>query len=225
MKRKNLLNENQVRKFMKLARIRGELTDTFVASKGLIREGKDEDAMRERGDEESMEERGGMMPPAKRDDEMREGDDEMREGDDEMREGDDMDEEEETALAPTDDAPEMDMDMDMGGEEISLSREEAVDLVDQIVNDLTVGLGMGDAEVTDDDMGDDMEMGDDDMDMEMGDDDVEIDDDVEMMDEEEIVNETLRRVAARLNGMNERQKIINEAYRRIAIRYGAKRGN
>ena len=68
MKRKNLLNENQVRKFMKLARIRGELTDTFVASKGLIREGKDEDAMRERGDEESMEERGGRMPPAKRDD-------------------------------------------------------------------------------------------------------------------------------------------------------------
>lgn len=193
MKRKNLLNENQVRKFMKLARIRGELTDTFVAGKGLIREGKDEDAMEE-------------------------------------EEGDDMEEEEETALAPTDDAPEMDMDMgdddmDMGGEEISLSREEAVDLVDQIVNDLTAGLGMGDAEVTDDDMGDDMEMGDDDMDMEMGDDDVEIDDDVEMMDEEEIVNETLRRVAARLNGMNERQKIINEAYRRIAVRYGAKRGN
>ena len=215
MKRKNLLNESQVRKFMKLANIDKSLTSNFLT------EAKHADEVEEgrhaKGDQE-LEERGGMMPPAKRDDEMREG---RGMDDDEMREGRGMDEDDMGDMGDMDDMG------DMGDEPgIDLSETDALALVDAIVDAIGAETGIefntsmaggGDDLPMDTDMDADMDA---DMDMGADDDSADLDDDMEVMDEDEVIEETLRRVTYRLNAINDRQKVINEAMRRIQVRYG-----
>jgi len=210
MKRKNLLNETQVRKFMKLANINGDLTSNFLTEaqhepaekKPMEEAAHDKDEVKEAAhDKDKVEEGYGV-------------DEDLAEG---AHEGDDMD------LDADDDAdldmPPADDDMGLDDGDIELSEDDALELVDAIVDAIgeKTGLVFKTSKAGDDDLGTD-DMAVDDIDLDPG--DAELDDDMELMDEDEIVSETLRRVTHRLNAINEREKIVNEAMSRVIARYG-----
>ena len=193
MKRKNLLNESQVRKFMKLANIKEDLTDNFLT------EAKAGDTDRK--------DVANIVPDA--------GQLKEEEGVEDEEILDDLPGDE----GPVDDAPMDDMG-DMGDEPgINLSEPDALALVDAIVD--AIGAETGIEFETSMGGGEEEAPMDADFDAAPADDEGEdLDADMEIMDEDEIVSETLRRVTRRLNAVNEREKVINEAMRRIQTRYG-----
>jgi len=198
MKRKNLLNETQVRKFMKLANINKDVANNFLAE-GLETQGGNKDRTAVKTD-------ANIVPKGSR----------------WLKEQEDDGGEEVLDDLPGDEAPMGDMDDmgDMGDEAgISLSDSDALRLVDAIVDAIGTETGI-EFETS---MGGGEEGGEvppeDDF-APPGDEGEDLDADLEVMDEDEIVTETLRRVTYRLNAVNERQKVINEAMRRIQVRYG-----
>ena len=180
MSDKNLLNENTIRRFMKLANV-DTMTDNFISEMGAAyKKHEKPEAQKEAVEEEEVVEEEIELTNEEEDD-MPE--DDM--ADDDM--GDDMEM----------DAEMGDMDMaDDGDADISLTEEEA-----QLLIDLGARLeaAMGDAE---EDMGD---MDDEPMDAEPEMDDEPVDDmgaedepEDDAMMQEEIVNEVLKRVTQRI---------------------------
>ena len=202
MKRKNLLNETQVRKFMKLANINEDLTNNFLTE--------------EKAGKIDRKDVANIIPDAGQ---LKEEDEAG--ADEEVL--DDLPGDE----GPVDDAPLDDMGDEMGddmGDEpgINLSEPDALALVDAIVDaiaaetgiEFETSMGGGEEEAPMDA----------DFDAAPADDEGEdLDADLEVMDEDEIVSETLRRVTSRLNAANEQKKIVNEAMRRIQARYGRRK--
>ena len=217
MKRKNLLNESQVRKFMKLANINNDMADNFLAetSAGLADQGANKDDTATAAD-------AGPHKNTKVTDAAL-----ASQGPGLVKEEEFEDEEVLDDLpgdeGPLDDAPMDDMGDDMGDEPgINLSEPDALALVDAIVDaiaaetgiEFETSMGGGEEEAPMDA----------DFDAAPADDEGEdLDADLEVMDEDEIVSETLRRVTSRLNAANEQKKIVNEAMRRIQARYGRRK--
>ena len=185
----NLLRENTIRRFMKLANVQS-LTDNFIHEKYAFKanDGDDDD------DDENPE---GEKVNEQEDPEMEEPD--MEEPD---MEEPDMEE-------PDMEEPDMDMDdpePEAGAADISLTEEEAELLID-------LGERLKEA------MGDEMEMEDDDMEMEDDDMEMEDDmADMEDMDaEEEEEPAGMGMAAAELNESN-RSEIVREVLRRVTKR-------
>ena len=206
---KKLLNESEIRKFMKFANI-GTLTDGFVerlTESEMAEEKLEERGMPMKDDDDEMEE--GMRGMRKDDDEMEEGmrgmkdDDDMREGEsvDEMRgmkDDDDMREGEHEGAEPAMDA--MDAGEEPAGDaddtieaEVSVEAEDvqalrkARDVIDQILAGAD-----GDMDGMDDPMGDVDPL--DAPEDELEEADIYLEEDLD----EDIVSEVTRRVAARL---------------------------
>ena len=194
MKRKNLLNETQVRKFMKLANINEDLTNNFLTE--------------EKAGKIDRKDVANIIPDAGQLKEEDEAD-----ADEEVL--DDLPGDE----GPVDDAPLDDVGADDAGPAINLSEPDALALVDAIVD--AIGAETGIEFETSMSGGEEDAAMDADFDALPADAEGEdLDADLEVMDEDEIVSETLRRVTRRLNAVNDRNKIINEAMRRIQVRYG-----
>ena len=214
MKRKNLLNESQVRKFMKLADINNDMADNFLAetSAGLADQGPNKDKTATSGD-----------PGPHKNSKVTDAD-LASQGPGLVKE-EEFEDEEVLDDFPGDEGPEDDMAIDdepiEAGGEVTLSHDDAVNLIQAVVGELAGELGLGAATVTTGDEEAHEEPPADDFDaVPAGDEGEDLDADMEIMDEDEIVNETLRRVTSRLNASNEHKKIVNEAFRRIQIRYG-----
>ena len=188
MSDKNLLNENTIRRFMKLANV-DTMTDNFISEMGTYKKNEEPEEQKEGVEEEETVEEGAH-----------DKDEEKK-----MEESNDEDVVEEEFELTTEEEDDMEMDaemgdMDDGDADISLTEEEA-----QLLIDLGSRLeaAMGDA--GEDDMDDMDDMDDepiDDMDDEPMDD---MDDEEEpapgMRDsymQEEIVNEVLKRVTQRI---------------------------
>ena len=184
MKKNDMLNESTIRRFMKLATIDG-LSDKFVADKleestdevdeGRMRAKRDEDEMREGEEEleEMRDKRDEDIDEAKHDDDLEEG----KHEDDEMREAS-IEEE------------EMDMDMDKPAEAGGMvSVDQLMKALEKALEDV---LGQ-EVEVSQDD--DEMEM---DMGMDMDADDADMDMDSEEEDLEEVNDDVIEEVFARV---------------------------
>jgi len=197
MSNKNLLNENTIRRFMKLANVE-PLAETFVEK---LSEGYGKMSSMEEGEHDPMEE-------------MAYGDKPMEEGEhDPMEEMDRpmMEEEEEVDVEVEAEPDDMDVDVEV---DVAPAVEAAVeDVVGQLmaaVKDVLVANEMGDlldiemddeeaAEDAAEDAADDMAAADDDMaaaDAMMAADALE--ENVEIVDEDEMINEVAKRVTARL---------------------------
>ena len=201
---KKLLNESEIRKFMKFANI-GPLTDGFVER--LTESEMTDEKLEERGmpmkDDDEMEE--GMRGMRKDDDEMEEGmhdakmkhdddldemrgmkdDDEMREGE---HEGDEPAGEEPAEPAAADDGGAVEAEVSIEAEDVQALRT-AREVIDQILAGADDDMGG--------DMGDDMDP----MAAEPMDEDELEEADLYLEDEsidEDFVNEVTRRVAKRL---------------------------
>jgi pilus assembly protein FimV len=182
--KKQLLNEGEIRKFMKFANI-GTLTDGFV---GKINESaaleedtleEAEDALEEVYNEEEGADEG--MPA--------EGE---HEGEPEMDAEPEMGDEPEMDAEPEmDDEEEVEVDVDM--DEVG-ALEKAIEVLQQVVDAAKGGADMDDEPMGMDDepMGDEPEMGDD------LDEALAALEEVETLDEEEVIEEVTRRVAKRL---------------------------
>ena len=212
---KKLLNESEIRKFMKFANI-GPLTDGFVerlTESEMVDEvrAKDDDEMDEgeqrpakmKDDDGEMEEGMGAMRPAMKDDEMEEGmrdakmkhDDNLDEmggynmKDDDMAEGEHEGGEEEPAEpAAADDGGAVEAEVSIEAEDLQALRT-AREVIDQILAGADDDMGG--------DMGDDMDP----MAAEPMDEDELEEADLYLEDEsidEDFVNEVTRRVAKRL---------------------------
>ena len=190
MSDKKLLNENTIRRFMKLANV-GAMTDNFVNEMyGSKMPKRDEE-------EKKMDEAAHEDEEKKMEEAIEEGEESIEEGaheDDEkkMEESvEDCDEalEEEVELTEDEiDLTEEEMDMDDDGDaDISLSEEEA-----QLLIDLGSRLSAAMGDAGDDEPEMDMDM-DDEPEMDMDDDDEE-----DPMMQEEIVQEVLKRVTQRI---------------------------
>ena len=206
MKRKNLLNESQVRKFMKLANIDNDMANVFLAE-GLETQGGNKDKTAVKTD-------ANIVPKGSR---------WLKEQEDE--EGEEVLDDFAGDEGPVDDAALDDVALDdeavEPGGEVTLTHDDAVNLIQAVVGELAGELGLGAATVTTGDEEAVEEPAVDDFDAIPADEEgVDLDADLEVMDEDEIVSETLRRVTLRLNSANEEKKIVNEAMRRIQTRYG-----
>ena len=206
MRKKNLLNESTVRRFMKLANI-----DT-VGSKTLSEMHSNKEDMEERMHakrdmEEDMEE--GMGMRAKRD-EMEERMHAKRDIEEGEHEGDkpELDFDDDDAVPDSKAGEELELDVTA---EKAKAAGVAADLLRQIAD---AAMGMDDAGMDDmdmDDMGmDDMgmdDMGMDDKDMDDKDmDDMDPLDEIDIIDENALVSEVTRRVSSRLRKMLKNSK-------------------
>ena len=194
MSDKNLLNENTVRRFMKLANV-DTMTNSFVnemygksykkneddleeAAALGTRGAKGDEVVEETAEEDVVEEELDLYEQEEEDEE------EPMEMDVEM--GDDE------AVA---DAPEMDDEPMMGEADISLTEEEAQLLID-LGERLKEAMGEGDSEMGMDDPG--VGMDDPEVDVDEPELDAEEEDEEDEMMQEEIVNEVLKRVTQRI---------------------------
>lgn len=196
MSDKKLLNENTIRRFMKLANV-DTMTDNFISERYT----KDDELEENNAEEEVVEEENTAEVEDPEDNPVKE-------------EFELTTEEEEDAMAADDMGDDMEMDAEMGDmdavdegdADISLTEEEAQLLID-LGSRLEAAMGdageddMGDMDDMDDmdDMGDDM----DDMEADPADDDMEAEDEMapgmrNTYMQEEIVNEVLKRVTQRI---------------------------
>ena len=189
--KKQLLNEGEIRKFMKFANI-GTLTDGFV---GKLNESAalEEDTLEEA--EDALEEVGYKMEDGHETTEealgLEEGE---HEGEPEMDAAPEMGDEPEMDAEPEmDDEEEVEVDVDM--DEVG-ALEKAIEVLQQVVD-----AAKGGADMDDEPMGmDDDPMGDMAADDEGDDLDEVLDalEEVEALDEDEVIEEVTRRVAKRL---------------------------
>mgnify|MGYP003124194202 CR=1 FL=1 len=220
MARKTLLTEAELRNFMKLAELR-PLSDAKISEMYGNPPGLRDDEDREDEDDagKSLEEDDMAMDDAEDDMDdaaMDMGDAEMDMGDAEMDMGDD-------AMDMGDDA----MDMDGGAKMVAID-----DFMSALESALEDVLGEPVSTEMDDDMGDDMDADDEApaMDIDMTDDvgmDMDADDEDDMpgmrdyMEEgnsEELVNEVARRVAKRLQALNDKQSTVDNIAEKIMQR-------
>ena len=208
MKKNDMLNESTIRRFMKLATIDG-LSDKFVADKleestdevdeGRMRAKRDEDEMRE-GEEELEEMRDKRdddemdeMRNKRDEDEMDEMRDKRDEDIDEAKHDDDLEEgkhEDDEMREASIEEEEMDMDMDKPAEAGGMvSVDQLMKALEKALEDV---LGQ-EVEVSQDD--DEMEM---DMGMDMDADDADMDMDSEEEDLEEVNDDVIEEVFARV---------------------------
>ena len=202
--KKQLLNESEIRKFMKFANI-GTLTDGFV---GKLNESAalEEDTLEEA--EEALEETQYEEDP---------DEDGHRTGVSEVGVGMPQEQEEEPEMDAMDDDPEMDAEAEMDDEEVEVdvdmdevdALEQAIAVLQQVVDAAKGAADMDDEPMDDmDDMGDEP-MG---MDDEEGDELEEVFDaleEVEALDEEDVIEEVTRRVAKRLLAARKLLKLQN----------------
>ena len=224
MARKTLLNESEIRRFMKLASINPLKEGSYMPG-NRDKEKDMEEGMRPKDDD--MDE--GMRP---KDDDMDEG---MRLKDDDMDEGLFEQEDEEVVdmdMAPMDEPAMDDMD-DMGGAGDS-AQEKALERVLDAIMDLVDASGGEvdmNVEIEDEDGDDEKMRGDDVAGVEGGDsddpvaapEDKEMMNDMQVMDEEEeIVAEVARRVANRLLKEKKTEAMANKLAESIFRRMSSK---
>ena len=200
MSKKKLLEEGTVRQFMKLANLK-PLASGFINEMGYDNKPMHEEPLYEQEDEMEDE----VLPP-------------------EAGMGDEMD------MAADEEAP-MDMDMDMDAEEGAVGAlanvpEEAVaELIDIVADALETATGV-EIDVTGAEEGiEDMEGEEDGMAMAPEDDldfapaeegeEEEALAEINVIDEDAIMQETYRRVAKRLSGMNKQHKLVESVTNRI----------
>ena len=197
MSKKTLLEEASVRKFMKLANLSPLMSSNFITETYGA-----EEEMREQAEEDVELDMGAEAPPMG-----------------------DMDGEE----MPMDDAPMDDME---GGAAVDITPEEALSLVDAIaaaVQDVTGHAVAAQSDEAPEDMVpmDDAPMGDAPM-MDDEDDlseairDEEELEEVNMVDEDAVMQETYRRVTARLAAMNREEKLVERLAEKLKKRLSQK---
>ena len=198
MSKKTLLEEASVRKFMKLANLSPLMSSNFITETYGA-----EEEMREQAEEDVELDMGAEAPPMG-----------------------DMDGEE----MPMDDAPMDDME---GGAAVDITPEEALSLVDAIaaaVQDVTGHavaaqsedmVPMDDAPMGDAPMGDAPMMDDEDDLSEAIRDEEELEE-VNMVDEDAVMQETYRRVTARLAAMNREEKLVERLAEKLKKRLSQK---
>ena len=217
MSKKKLLNESQVRQFMKLAKLE-PLTPGFV--NGLA-----EGDMSYRDDEEDLEEshgRGkgeGAAGYGSPDANTRLEEEEDLEADLDATEDElgDMDAEADAEGEEIDDL-EADLDMDA---EAPAPAEGRMVAVDDFLAALETALedAMGEeVEIDSEEVEDEAPVDDVEMDVELTDDGAEMDMGIEMEDPEELVNEVANRVQARLNGMKNETALVERVTKQVAAR-------
>ena len=205
--KKSLLNENTVRRFMKLAEI-DELSDGFVA--GLVTEGAHE--------EEEVEEGMGMRVYGRDDEEEKEK--QMKEMDHPMARDDEPEAPAEDDLAMADE-PEM---ADEPAEEPAAGGMDAGALSDAVAQLMSVISGMTGVDIDVDGGEDEAEPAA--MDMAPADEEemaLEEEDEVALeeeddFDQESLVNEITRRVTARLNKESREESVADQLAERIIQR-------
>ena len=181
MSKKTLLNEASIRKFMKFAKI-DHYTDSFInETYAPMEEGEHEDKMEE-----------GMH------------------ADDKMEEGMYTEEEDDESPAPpADDAPPADVDpmpSDDGAMEGTVDLESFMSAFETALEQTTGEDVQVDMDGMDGIDGMDDEVGGDEGPMDDEDADDEVAGEMDLVDDEEVLEETLRRVSARLNRMVETKK-------------------
>tara|TARA_R110002110_G_scaffold115251_1_gene285890 strand:- start:2447 stop:3055 length:609 start_codon:yes stop_codon:yes gene_type:complete len=202
MSKKTLLEEASVRKFMKLANLSPLMSSNFITETYGA-----EEEMREQAEEDVELDMGAEAPPMG-----------------------DMDGEE----MPMDDAPMDDME---GGAAVDITPEDALSLVDAIaaaVQDVTGHavaaqsdeapedmVPMDDAPMGDAPMGDAPMMDDEDDLSEAIRDEEELEE-VNMVDEDAVMQETYRRVTARLAAMNREEKLVERLAEKLKKRLSQK---
>lgn len=197
MSKKKLLNESQVRQFMKLAKLE-PLTPGFV--NGLA-----EGDMPYRDDEEDANTR------------LEEEEDLEADLDATEDELGDMDAEADAEGEEIDDL-EADLDMDA---EAPAPAEGRMVAVDDFLAALETALedAMGEeVEIDSEEVEDEAPVDDVEMDVELTDDGAEMDMGIEMEDPEELVNEVANRVQARLNGMKNETALVERVTKQVAAR-------
>tara|TARA_Y100000592_G_scaffold96999_1_gene166721 strand:- start:1113 stop:1742 length:630 start_codon:yes stop_codon:yes gene_type:complete len=206
MARKTLLNEQEIRKFLKLANIT-TVGDDQIQEMGGGYYNRDDDKKPDQDDVNETEET---------EDTLEEEEMSLDEEEDEM--GDlGMDAEEEGPDAEVD--MDMDLDMDAEADEMTLSDEEAeaiIALADKLRAAMDEPAGdMGD-------MGDEPEMepeGGDELEMAADDDDPMMEEEeLEEANEDDIVAEVARRVAERLQATNRKEQVVDALAERIMKR-------
>ena len=192
MSNKKLLSESAVRSFMKLANM-GSLTDNFIRETY--------------GDEGMKEGHGGMYEEEEAMEEMAHGMEEMAHGmEEDLYEGA-HDDGELVDDEPAEEAPEE--GMELSADQVAQVEAALTDALQDFASSVEGSLPGVEMSVTSDDEAP-ADMGDMDMDappMDAADEDEpELPGDMDMVDDEEIMEETYRRVAARLRALNENHK-------------------